>query len=194
LTSITFFLINCGRRGMLRISMLVLDGRAIRQFITGFILGAIFVITAVIGIASIILIKGVTVKVDADKIAYMVRGYVLKRARIELPQMIEQLEQKVPVLVSSKLNLTDDITLKVSKVEMKLPREIGAQLDKEVKRKVTSMVARSVRSFDTEPVIERLGNSAYDLVRGGLKRELEGKRILIKTSKWFSIPVTVSTR
>lgn len=178
----------------LKINMLVIDGRAIRGFITGFFFGIIFVVTAIIGITSTLLVKGITVKVDADKIAYMVRGYVLQRARVELPQFIGELEQRVPLLVSSQLDLIDAVSIKISKLEMRLPKEFGEKLDREVKQKVSLMIAQSVRSFDTEPLIKSLGNSAYDLVRGGLKRELEGKRISIEAWEWLKIPVTVSTR
>ena len=155
---------------------------------TGVFMG-IFLISAII--MTFIRVQGLRVAINPGQLASLIQQRVQLQAGLDMPQMIEGLKQELPGRIAGNLDSLADLTISFGKSEVKVPPEVLESIRMEFGRILEEGILNTLNDYDIKKYQDRLGKNAYESVMKMLKQEIIGKTFLVKTSRWFTVPVRI---
>ncbi len=136
-------------------------------------------------------LQGVKVGINSDQLAKMVQIKVQTAAKNDIPMLLEGVKQNLPGEIDKHLDGLEDLTIGFGQSQVKLPEPMLLSIKTEFNRIIEEGIINTLNNYDTTRYQERVGKSAYNLVSDLLNREIIGKTYLIKTSRWFSVPLKI---
>jgi hypothetical protein len=166
-----------------------------RYFFAGF-LSALLLLSAVLaGALFLFTSQGVTVYLDSEEVARLVRNQVIAQARIDLPKLIDGAKAEIPSIVEEEMRdqLTSD-RMEIAGFVFTVPDELMSQLKKNMQDNVENATAEILDGIDTDEVAEQFGEDVYRMVRETMQGELHGKSFEIMAFDRLPVLVRVNVR
>jgi hypothetical protein len=154
----------------------------------GVFLGCFF--TALL-ILIIIRVQGLKVAINPEQLAKMVQIKVQEEAKNDVPLLLQGFKSELPGEINQHLDGLDDLTIGFGKSQVKLPDDVLFSIKSEFNRIIEEGIINTLNQYDTTQYQQRVGKNAYDLVSNMLNQEIIGRTYLIKTTKWFTVPVKI---
>jgi hypothetical protein len=131
------------------------------------------------------------VGINPDQLAKIVQIKVQTAAKSDIPLLLEGFKRDLPDEINKHLNGLDDLTIGFGKSQVKLPENMLLSIKDEFNRIIEEGIINTLNNYDMTQYQERVGKNAYDLVSDLLNREIIGRTYLIKTTRWFSVPLKI---
>ncbi|HAH96110.1 MAG TPA: hypothetical protein DCL69_04305 [Firmicutes bacterium] len=161
-----------------------------RRFFAGLCVGlcaALFII-ACLG-TGYVMLYGFRFSIDEEELALAIKEKTEIQAKQELPGLLQQFEDQIPVLVEDMIPA--EVSLDLGQARIELPPEAIAAIKQELGQLTRDSVNLQLKKLDLDQYANSLANMAYDLVKTTLETEVRGRTFRIQANRWMSIPVTV---
>lgn len=161
-----------------------------RRFFAGLCVGlctALFIITC-IG-TSYVMLCGFRFSIDEEELALAIKEKTKVQVKQELPGLLQQFEDQIPVLVEDMIPA--EVSFDLGQARIELPPDAIAAIKQELGRLTRDSVNLQLKKLDLDQYADSLANMAYDLVKTTLETEVRGRTFRIQANRWMSIPVTV---
>lgn len=167
-----------------------------REFILGALAGALVTLCALAGGAAVLLQRGVRVDVELEPLAALVREQVTAEARRELPELVSELESRVPEMVAAEMaeRMQSAATINVADFTLELPDSVTKLIQDRLQEVVTEVVYECFAEFDSDWAAGRLGEQAYELVKTSLAAEVSETVVQYRLFGRVPIPVLFNFR
>ncbi|NPV52261.1 MAG: hypothetical protein HPY71_01910 [Firmicutes bacterium] len=165
-----------------------------RSFLFGIGVGALAVLVIIAGLGYTVLSRGVSLAIDSQRIAALVRTQVEEAARAELPIIAEDLKKSVPAQIGKSPIKLGDSSIRISNIQISLPSASLRQLENELNRLAERSALATIDTMNFSQLAESVGAITHDVVRETLRSELAGKTVNVVASKWMAVPVVVHVR
>jgi hypothetical protein len=136
-------------------------------------------------------VQGLKVGINPDQLAKMVQIKVQAAAKNDIPLLLEGFKRDLPDEINKHLYWLDDLTIGFGKSQVKLPENMLLSIKDEFNRIIEEGIINTLNNYDTTQYQERVGKNAYNLVSDLLNQEIIGRTYLIKTTRWFSVPLKI---
>lgn len=167
-----------------------------REFILGMLAGALATLCALAVGAAVLLQRGVRVDVELEPLAALVREQVTVEARRGLPELVSELESRVPELVAAEMagRMQSAATINVADFTLELPDSVTKLIQDRLQEIVTEVVYECFTEFDSDWAADRLGEQAYELVKTSLASEVSETFVQYRLFGRVPIPVLFNFR
>lgn len=167
-----------------------------RGFILGALAGVLATLCVLAGGAAVLLQRGVRVDVDLEPLAAVVRERVTAEARSGLPELVSELESRVPELVAAEMaeRMRTAATVNIADFTLELPDSVTKLIQERLQEIVTEVVYECFAEFDSDWAAARLGEQAYDLVKTSLAAEVSATVLQYRLFGRLPIPVLFNFR
>jgi hypothetical protein len=136
-------------------------------------------------------VQGLKVGINPDQLAKMVQIKVQTAAKNDIPLLLEGFKRDLPDEINKHLDGLEDLTIGFGKSQVKLPENMLLSIKDEFNRIIEEGIINTLNNYDTTQYQERVGKNAYNLVSDLLNQEIIGRTYLIKTTRWFSVPLKI---
>jgi hypothetical protein len=139
--------------------------------------------------------QGVTVYLDSEEVARLVRDQVILQARQDLPQLIAGAKAQIPAIVEEEMReqLNSD-RMEIAGFVFRVPDELMAQLKKNMQDNVENATAEILDGIDTDEVALQFGEDVYHMVRETMQGELHGQSFEIMAFDRLPVLVRVNVK
>lgn len=165
-------------------------GNSGRRFFGGFCVGLFTALFLIAGLGTgYLMLYGFRFSIDEEELALAIKEKTEIQARQELPGLLKQFGDQIPVLVEDMIPA--EVTLDFGQARIELPPDAIAAIKQELGRLTRDSVNQQLKKLDLEQYADSLATMAYDLVKTTLETEVRGRTFRIQANRWMSIPVTV---
>jgi hypothetical protein len=165
-------------------------GKSGRRFFGGFCVGLFTALFLIAGLGTgYLMLYGFRFSIDEEELALAIKEKTEIQARQELPGLLKQFGDQIPVLVEDMIPA--EVTLDFGQARIELPPDAIAAIKQELGRLTRDSVNQQLKKLDLEQYADSLATMAYDLVKTTLETEVRGRTFRIQANRWMSIPVTV---
>ncbi len=163
------------------------------SFVMGFIFASLLFFSVLSLSAGYLATQGVTVYLDSDEVARMVREQIIVQAELDLPKLIANAKAEIPEIVEKEMEgqLTSD-RMEIAGFVFRVPDELMEQLKSNIQLNVESAAGQILDGIDTQVVAEQFGDDVYLMVKETMHDELDGRSFQIRV--FGSIPVRIWTQ
>lgn len=167
-----------------------------REFIRGALAGALVTLCVLAGGALVFLQRGMRVDVDLESLAALVRERVTAEAQRGLPEMVSELEGRVPEMVAAEMaeRMQSAATINVADFTLELPDSVTKLIQERLEAIVTEIVYECFAEFDSDWAASRLGDQAYELVKTSLAAEVSQVALQYRLFGRVPVPVLLNFR
>lgn len=137
--------------------------------------------------------EGISIYLNKEKIFNVLSYEVERRTQEEFPFFIQEIRSEVPFLVEKYMQ-KDFIKvgdLEIGGYAVELPEQFIGELEKGLRGDVTYYVYELLKALEKEEFINELSRSIGDNVSDSLFFDLNGRKISIPLTDYYSIPLRV---
>lgn len=166
-----------------------------KPFAAGVVLGVIcsVLVLGVTGLA--IVMRGVRVDIDIESFATMVRDEVRGEAERRLPEMLLEIEGRVPALVETALSeRMTTATISMADVTIDLPDSVLELVQDQMQSVVEQVLYEILDQFDDEQMATDLGDQAYGLLKTNIAAQVADAAVSYRLFGRLKVPVTLNFR
>ncbi|MGE5561325.1 MAG: hypothetical protein ACM3XN_09830 [Chloroflexota bacterium] len=176
--------------------MTLADSGLRRQFLSGLIVGVILTLSLLAGGATVITRRGVSVSVDIEPVALMVREQVTAEAQRSLPQFVSEMEARVPEMVATEMaqRMRAAASFSMADFTFDLPDSVTAMIQERLQAIVEDIIYECFAMFDTDLAAAQLGDQAYELVKTSIASEASELALQYRLFGRLPLPVTLNFR
>jgi len=166
-----------------------------RSFWAGFFCAVLMLCATLAGAFYLLSSQGVTVYLDSEEVARLVRDQVILQARQDLPQLIAGAKAQIPAIVEEEMReqLNSD-RMEIAGFVFRVPDELMAQLKKNMQDNVENATAEILDGIDTDEVALQFGEDVYHMVRETMQGELHGQSFEIMAFDRLPVLVRVNVK
>ncbi|UNC91824.1 hypothetical protein [Candidatus Contubernalis alkaliaceticus] len=163
-----------------------------KSLITGFLVGAFFVLFLFGAVLGFISQKGVIVYIDSEEVARTVQYQVTQHTADNIPIFMDQAKKDVPQIVEEQIKgQFNSGKLEIAGFSFSLPEDFILSLEGMLKENIETGIYSIIDGMDNEELSQVLGDNAYFIVKKALEEEYRGKSFTVKPMEWLSILVTL---
>ncbi|MDW7650611.1 MAG: hypothetical protein SCK29_00345 [Bacillota bacterium] len=146
------------------------------SFIAGALFSFLFMLLLFAAAVSYFAVQGVTVSLNSDDMALLVRDRISQQARADLPQMIAGAKAEIPEIVAREMEgqLKSD-RMEIAGFVFRMPEELTAQLQKNIQSNVENATGKILDGIDTATLAEKFGEDAYQMVKHSMQDEFNNQ-------------------
>jgi len=134
--------------------------------------------------------RGISVFVDQDQVAAMVRERVGARAAQELPAILAKVSGEAAAELLPE-EAVPNLALELGGKKITLPQETVAGLWREITRATRTALAGTLERMDYQPYADDLADEIFAMVSEIMSREFYGRTFHWPANGWLRVPVTV---
>ena len=147
-----------------------------KSFITGFVTATIIFTVLMAGAIGIASARGVTVRLDSEELAAMVRDQIVAQARAEMPLIIDTAKAEIPYIVEQEMqNQFKSDRMEIAGFVFQMPAELTEQLKKNMRENVERATGKILDGIETDQLAQKFGDDAYKMVLSTLEEEINGQ-------------------
>lgn len=166
-----------------------------KPFILGLLLGIIGTIVVLASGVGLVVVRGVRVDVDIERFAALIRDEVKGEAERRLPEMLTEIEGRVPALVSTALSeRITTATISMADVTIDLPDSVLQLVQNQIQAVVEQVLYEILDQFDDEQMAADLGDQAYSLLKTNIAAEVADAAVSYRLFGRLPVPVTLNFR
>ena len=163
------------------------------SFVIGFICAGLLFFSALTLSAGYLATQGVTVYLDSDEVARVVREQIIVQAELDLPRLIAGAKAEIPEIVEKEMQgqLTSD-KMEIAGFVFRRPDELMEQLKSNIQLNVENAAGQILDGIDTQIMAEQFDDDVYHMVKETMHDELDGRSFQIIV--FGSIPIRIWTQ
>jgi hypothetical protein len=140
-------------------------------------------------------VRGLTVYLDGEEIAQIVRERVMLQARQDLPALIAGAKEEIPHIVEEEMadQLSSD-RMEIAGLVFRIPDELLDQLRGSMKKNVENATGQILDGIDTDVVAEKFGDDVYRMVLETISGELADQSFQVTVFGKIPIRIRVALR
>ncbi|MCW3490860.1 hypothetical protein [Dethiobacter alkaliphilus] len=147
-----------------------------KSFILGFVSSAIIFIVILAGLTAMASARGVTVRLDSEDLAAMVRDRIVAQAKAEMPAIINSAKAEIPAIVEQEMeNEFKSDRMEIAGFVFQMPDELMQQLRSNMRRNVEQATGKILDGIETEELAHKFGEDAYAMVLSTMEEEISGQ-------------------
>lgn len=146
------------------------------SFMAGIVCTSLIFILTLAAAATYLSVEGVTLYLDSNQIAALVRDRVVEQAKTDLPNLIAEAKSEIPEIVAKEMKdqLSSD-RMEIAGFVFRMPEELMTELRRRLQTNVENATAEILDGMNTSMLAEQFGNNAYDMVRDTIQGEFGGQ-------------------
>lgn len=134
--------------------------------------------------------RGISVFVDQEQVAAMVRERVGTKVAQELPAILARVSGEAAAELLPE-ETVPNLALELGGKKIALPQETVSALWREITRTAKAALAGTLERMDYQPYAEDLADEVFAMVSEIMSREFYGRTFHWRANGWLSVPVTV---
>ena len=147
-----------------------------KSFVWGFASAALIFLIMLSGVTAFASSRGVTVQLDSEDMATLVRDSIVAQARAEMPNIITNAKAEIPIIVEQEMESQfKSDRMEIAGFVFQMPEELTAQLKKNMRQNVESATGKILDGIETEKLAEKFGENAYAMVLSTMESEISGQ-------------------
>lgn len=137
--------------------------------------------------------QGITVVLDSEQMAELVRESIAKQAKEDLPKIIAGAKSEIPGIVDKEMRdqLLSD-RMEIAGFVFRMPEELTEQLRKNMQKNVENATGQILDAIDTTMLAEEFGRNAYNMVRYSMQNEFDEQTFHVRLFNRIPLPVRIS--
>ncbi|MGE5581559.1 MAG: hypothetical protein ACM3X9_03390 [Bacillota bacterium] len=155
---------------------------------TGVFLGCFFIC-----VLAFIFIRyqGLKIAINPEQVARLVQAKMQTEVKRDIPQILEEIKKKLPQEIAGNFGELESLTIGFGNSQVKLPAELITGIKGEFNRIIEGAIINTINNYDTLGYEEKIGQNVHEMIKSFFEQEIVGKTYLLKTSRWFSVPVKI---
>lgn len=163
-----------------------------KSFFWGMTMGFLLTCFLLIIIGYFSVTQGVKVQLNAEQLATTVSKQVEEQAKIQLPGYIEEAKNKLPKEMAKQATSEFARTsIEFFNVQFNLPKPALSGIEKQLEITFAKSLNESFRDLNPQTIAAAIGKESYNLTKSSLKKQFNGKTVIIKPYKWLKVPVII---
>ena len=163
------------------------------SFAAGFVAAGIVILLLLAGLGGMAATQGVTVRLEGEELAALIRERIASQVRAEMPKIIEEAKAGIPAIVEKEMETQfTSNRMEIAGFVFKMPEELMTQLKNNMRDNVEQATGQILDGIDTNQLAEKFGANAYQLVQESIQSELDGQSFHVLV--FNRIPLRISVR
>ena len=162
-----------------------------RSFLLGAGSALVLFVLLLVFAAAMLTSRGVSIQLDSEDLALLIREQVESQAKAALPRMIAGAKAEIPRIVQEQMQDQLSDRMEIAGFVFTMPAELLHLLERNLQKNVENATGRILDGIDTETLAAQFAQDAYRMVRQTLQEELHGQKFMVFLFDRIPVPVHV---